>query len=165
MKCPVLILFAGLAGCYQSEGIRFEESDVGLDIIEVDQEAPEGVEVVDQIDVDLADDGAVDDGAEDIPLLCGNGVVDEGEECDDGNINDCDGCASCHLEQALHSNASLSARTSGPIPCQPCPFTIESWFKLETDGPYFSLVDIPGEPPRIYRRLGWLSHAAFPDLV
>jgi cysteine-rich repeat protein len=32
------------------------------------------------------------------PALCGNGLRDEGEECDDGNLNDGDGCdAECRL--------------------------------------------------------------------
>ena len=29
---------------------------------------------------------------------CGNGVVDVGEECDDGNNNTCDGCSSCTID-------------------------------------------------------------------
>ena len=32
--------------------------------------------------------------------LCGNGVLDPGEECDDGNRRRCDGCsAACHVDQ------------------------------------------------------------------
>jgi len=29
---------------------------------------------------------------------CGNGVVDFGEECDDGNDDTCDGCSECRIE-------------------------------------------------------------------
>jgi len=29
---------------------------------------------------------------------CGNGVVDVGEACDDGNDNTCDGCSSCTID-------------------------------------------------------------------
>jgi len=29
---------------------------------------------------------------------CGNGVVDFGEKCDDGNNNTCDGCSSCTID-------------------------------------------------------------------
>jgi cysteine-rich repeat protein len=29
---------------------------------------------------------------------CGNGLLDPGEECDDGNSMTCDGCSNCHIE-------------------------------------------------------------------
>lgn len=32
--------------------------------------------------------------------LCGNGRIDMGEECDDGNIIIGDGCSSCRIEFA-----------------------------------------------------------------
>src|SRR5204863_6991871 len=33
------------------------------------------------------------------PAQCGNGVVEDGEECDDGNNHSCDGCSpSCKVE-------------------------------------------------------------------
>ena len=38
-------------------------------------------------------------GPADVPAVCGNGVVEGGEECDDGNLVDGDGCdASCSLD-------------------------------------------------------------------
>ena len=42
-----------------------------------------------------------DDGAEDVPPTCGNGTLDDGEECDDANLVEDDGCRSdcrfgCH---------------------------------------------------------------------
>jgi cysteine-rich repeat protein len=40
--------------------------------------------------------GAGDDHADDAPATCGNGAVDPGETCDDGNTDDFDGClATC----------------------------------------------------------------------
>jgi cysteine-rich repeat protein len=36
-----------------------------------------------------------------LPVACGNGVVEAGEECDDGNTTDGDGCgAACEEEDA-----------------------------------------------------------------
>ena len=41
---------------------------------------------------------------DDVTCTCGNGAVDAGEECDDGNHNNGDGCdATCHLEGAACS--------------------------------------------------------------
>jgi hypothetical protein len=58
-------------------------------------------------DADGADDGATDGGADgdadaDTPVVCGDGAVQEGEECDDGNAEPGDGCEpncrlTCHL--------------------------------------------------------------------
>jgi len=33
------------------------------------------------------------------PDLCGNGVIDTGEECDDGNTDEDDGCESCQVDE------------------------------------------------------------------
>jgi cysteine-rich repeat protein len=76
----------------------------------------------------------------------GNGIVDEGEECDDGNSNDCDGCKSnCTWARALHVDGGDLGATveEGSIPCLPCPFTIEAWFKMDDDGGSWDLYDIP----------------------
>ena len=40
-------------------------------------------------------------------LLCGNGVLDEGEACDDGNTDDADGCTSACEVQAVCGNGVL----------------------------------------------------------
>jgi len=37
---------------------------------------------------------------------CGNGVIESGEECDDGNVDVCDGCENCNLQKSLHVPAS-----------------------------------------------------------
>ncbi len=40
--------------------------------------------------------------ASDRDPVCGNGVVERGEECDDGNLRSHDGCdAECHIEHIL----------------------------------------------------------------
>jgi cysteine-rich repeat protein len=41
------------------------------------------------------------------PELCGNGVIDPGETCDDGNTNPLDGCSStCQIELGIKPNSS-----------------------------------------------------------
>jgi cysteine-rich repeat protein len=48
-------------------------------------------------------DSAADDGAEPDASLCGDGVLDTGEDCDDGNGVGGDGCdPSCRVEQGFH---------------------------------------------------------------
>lgn len=45
-------------------------------------------------DVDLNDNGC---GGTGYKYICGNGRVDPGEECDDGNNDACDGCDACRI--------------------------------------------------------------------
>ncbi|MFA5625200.1 MAG: DUF4215 domain-containing protein, partial [Bradymonadales bacterium] len=40
---------------------------------------------------------------------CGNGVLDPGEECDDGNKVANDGCTNCKLDTELCGNGELDA--------------------------------------------------------
>jgi cysteine-rich repeat protein len=84
----------------------------------------------------------------DVPVIeiCGNAVVEGSEECDDGNMNECDGCSSqCRWQRAMQTDAFPGARTLGPVPCQQCPFTIEMWFRIDSGGEgMFTLFDLPG---------------------
>ena len=68
---------------------------------------------------------------------CGNGRLDPGETCDDGNEEDCDGCsAACRSETALYIDRVMPG-ASVPLessPCLNCPFTVEAWFRFDTPG-------------------------------
>ena len=58
-----------------------------------------GVSGVFRMVVNVNGSGAIDDVVFDIDALCGDGELDEGEECDDGNNVDGDGCAAdCTIE-------------------------------------------------------------------
>lgn len=43
---------------------------------------------------------------------CGNGALDSGEECDDSNANNCDGCESCSKQYVLNLPAKASAKST-----------------------------------------------------
>lgn len=46
-----------------------------------------------------------------VGMMCGHGVVDAGEQCDDGNMTEADGCSiACTIEQGW----------SCPAPGKPC---------------------------------------------
>jgi len=66
------------------------EEEVGTEILCEDRVDNDGDGFVDCLDPDCADDPF---------CLCGNGVVDSGEGCDDGNNTDGDGCSSsCQVD-------------------------------------------------------------------
>jgi len=57
--------------------------------------------------------------------LCGNGILDEGEECDDGNLEALDGCdGSCLLEQIAETDFSRSVSTPIDAPTDPLGTTV-----------------------------------------
>jgi cysteine-rich repeat protein len=54
------------------------------------------------------------------PNLCGNGVVDPGEDCDDGNRLNLDGCDStCHYEVITRMTSLNIGTTAAPSFCMP----------------------------------------------
>ncbi|MHC4236307.1 MAG: hypothetical protein ACYSUQ_14415, partial [Planctomycetota bacterium] len=56
---------------------------------------------------------------ETVSLDCGNGGIDSGEQCDDGNTEDCDGCSgSCQDESLMPDGDDDSAIDA----CDNCPF-------------------------------------------
>ena len=72
---------------------------------------------------ELCDDGAANsDSAPDAcrvdcrPARCGDGVLDTGESCDDGNLDDCDGCsATCTVEPAAGCGNGLAMPACGEL--------------------------------------------------
>jgi cysteine-rich repeat protein len=82
-----------------------------------------------------AADASTDRGADRVgPGTCGNGVVDEGEGCDDGDDDDCDGCTRlCEPELAMHVEHDMPGATvdADVAPCVTCPFTVEAWFRSD----------------------------------
>jgi cysteine-rich repeat protein len=51
---------------------------------------------------------------------CGNNTIDTGEQCDDGNTRDLDGCDSrCNYELVLRLNSLGISRTAAPSNCMP----------------------------------------------
>jgi cysteine-rich repeat protein len=78
---------------------------------------------------------------------CGNSLLEAGEECDDGDTDDCNGCSStCEWERSLQvAGTPPGARVDIPdVPCLTIPFTIELWFRLDRSPASLSLFDIPG---------------------
>jgi cysteine-rich repeat protein len=54
--------------------------------------------------------GGGDDEGEDNPPVCGNGILEEGEECDDGNTLPGDGCCDlCEIEVPVCGNGIVEA--------------------------------------------------------
>ncbi|MFH1436616.1 MAG: DUF4215 domain-containing protein, partial [Pseudomonadota bacterium] len=92
---PLLIL---CSACYVTSNLSRPDADTGSEEWQEELDAPEPV------DHDAREDhGGSDDGAdgEETGSLCGDGLVGEGEECDDGNTTPGDGCESdctysCH---------------------------------------------------------------------
>jgi len=63
--------------------------------------------------------GSKDDGLESI---CGNGILEPGEQCDDGNLIDGDGCSSiCTIEPtptATQTSVAAPTQTASPPTCR-----------------------------------------------
>jgi cysteine-rich repeat protein len=67
-----------------------------------------------------------DDDQEPPPSVCGNGVVEHGEQCDDGNLVDGDGCnAHCQTELHLQTSWRLQTVAGAPAACPPGIYTAE----------------------------------------
>lgn len=88
----------------------------------------------------------------DVEEPCGNGVLEQGEECDDGNPNSADGCsASCTLECMGPPGSSSSPRQMGTYTraCATASWGelygyTEHWYTFTRNAPFSLRVDVHG---------------------
>ncbi len=77
-------------------------------------------EICDSLDNDC--DGSVDEGGVCITQICGNGILETGEQCDDGNLVNLDGCSStCRTESQC--SYKCNGHSCNPYQCNcitPC---------------------------------------------
>jgi cysteine-rich repeat protein len=110
-----------MGGCHESEGLR-GLGDASADLVS-----------------DPVEEGTI--------TSCGNGDIDLGEECDDGDRDDCNGCDNmCRWQRALQVERDYPGATvelSDSL-CIPCPFTVEAWFRLDISDTSASLFALPG---------------------
>jgi cysteine-rich repeat protein len=102
MRIRGLLLIGSLCGC---------NAVFGLDPVRTEDNRADAAIAIDAAAVDAAavDAAAVDGATVDAPLfsdaplpLCGNGVADPGEDCDDGQSSDLDGCTNlCQFNYAV----------------------------------------------------------------
>ena len=69
---------------------------------------------------------------------CGNGELDEGESCDDGNDLTCDGCEECGVRYVLladgvpgHYIEVIDEAAGTPLDLFNTPFTVEGWYRTQ----------------------------------
>lgn len=46
-------------------------------------------------------------------LICGNGTLDAGEQCDDGNVMDFDGCTGCVIDAGWDCSGTICTQYCG----------------------------------------------------
>jgi cysteine-rich repeat protein len=84
----VLGLF-GVAACGGGDTTTTDDGATDVEELGDEEDVPDDVgDVRDRTDVDVREDGTETD----VPPSCGDGVVDTGEDCDDGNTVEGDGC-------------------------------------------------------------------------
>jgi hypothetical protein len=71
------------------------------------------------------------------PILgCGNGVVEDDEQCDDANESLCDGCEACEsrmflsLDGGAGHHVQIADVADAPLTLTGTPFTVEAWIRL-----------------------------------
>ena len=85
------------------------------------------------------------------PILCGNGILDPGEECDDGNTNNGDGCsAQCKIEVATNHPPHAICRnvtvTTDPGVCTAASTPVNNGSSDPDAGDLIALVQAPPGP-------------------
>ena len=110
------------------------EEDSVLDVIVDPIEDPTLDPIEDDVATEDAEDTIEEDTSEEeVVDLCGNSTIDTGEQCDDGDINDCNSCSNvCLWERAISSSGGYvpaASITGGTIIRTPWDGTWEMWFK------------------------------------
>ena len=114
------------AACANQVCTPNEKTCQGTKVMECDEVGAELEELK-----DCTDDGEGCSGGECVEQVCGNGALDPGEECDDGNQLMCDGCEGCASRQMLDlMDASAVACTDANTPSLST-WTVEAWVRFE----------------------------------
>lgn len=94
----ILVFLASAGVACESHGLKSGRIDAGQDV--QPWMAPDLVSESDGRGADVpVRDATVERFVEPVPAVCGNGVVESGEDCDDGNTKSSDGCsATCRNE-------------------------------------------------------------------
>ena len=93
--------------------------------------------------------------------VCGNGTVEEGEQCDDGNTNSNDGCSSSCTIESVPPTATCSSITQYGITwifdrAVPCgQFANDDWWIAPASGSAVNIISI--DPPYSNGRDGWMD--------
>jgi len=91
-RCFLILMLATAVGCGSEDG---EGDDDPIETVDAGIQPPDecNVSIVDPIDDDnCCPDGANATNDNDCAPVCGNGVLEGAEECDDGNTDPGDGC-------------------------------------------------------------------------
>ncbi len=82
------------------------------------------------------------------PNVCGDGVVstEDGETCDDGNDDLCDGCEACQLQTAIAITSTTATISTAAYQPAQTDLTLEAWANVTTEsGALFGLGERTGE--------------------
>jgi len=122
------------AACADLECVPNEKTCQGTKVMECDEVGAALEEFK-----DCSDDGEGCVDGECVEQVCGNGSLDPGEDCDDGNLLMCDGCEGCSSLNYLYvpeqdgAYVEILDNPDKSMALVGTPFTVEAWFRLETD--------------------------------
>ncbi len=122
------------AACADLECVPNEKTCQGTKVMECDEVGAALVEFK-----DCADEGKGCVGGECVEQVCGNGALDPGEECDDGNGTMCDGCEGCsslnylYVPEQTGPYIEILDNPEKSLSLVGTPFTVEAWTRLDAE--------------------------------